>query len=82
MKRVFLCDRTLCRQTGAYSFKEKIEIARQLENLSVDGVELPIIENIRTDVLLVKTISSFVKNSVLSVDAGGTLIDTAHVYGD
>ena len=72
MKRVFLCDRTLCRQTGAYSFKEKIEIARQLENLSVDGVELPIIENIRTDVLLVKTISSFVKNSVLSVDAGGT----------
>ena len=25
MKRVFLCDRTLCRQTGAYSFKEKIE---------------------------------------------------------
>lgn len=72
MKRVFLCDRTLCRQTGAYSFKEKIEIARQLENLSVDAVELPIIEHIRTDVLLVKTISSFVRNSVLSVDAGGT----------
>ena len=72
MKQVLLCDRTLCRQSGAYSFKEKIEIARQLENLSVDAVELPIIEHIRTDVLLVKTISSFVKKSVLSVDAGGT----------
>ncbi len=72
MKQVVLCDRTLCRPGGAFSFKEKIEIARQLENLSVDAIELPVIENVRTDVLLVKTISSFVKKAVLSVDAGGT----------
>ena len=72
MKQVLLFDSTLCRENGAYSFKEKIEIARLLENLAVDAVELPLIENIRTDVLLVKTISSFVKKSVLSVDAGGT----------
>ncbi|MBQ7541315.1 MAG: hypothetical protein IJT44_03375 [Clostridia bacterium] len=72
MKQILLCDRTLCRQNGAFSFKEKIEIARLLENLSVDAVELPVIENVRTDVLLVKTVSSFVKKSVLSVDAGGT----------
>ena len=72
MKHVLLCDRTLCRPNGTYSFKEKIEIARQLENAAVDAVELPVIENVRTDVLLAKTISSFVKSSVLSVDAGGT----------
>lgn len=73
MKHVLLCDRTLCRQSGTYSFKEKIEIARQLENLAVDAVELPVIENVRTDVLLARTVSSFVKKSVLSVDAGGTM---------
>ena len=72
MKRVLLCDRTLCRKGHAYSFKEKIEIARLLENLCVDAVELPAIEQVRADVLLVKTISSFVKKSVLSVDAGGS----------
>lgn len=73
MRHVLLCDRTLCRQSGTYSFKEKIEIARQLENLAVDAVELPVIENVRTDVLLARTVSSFVKRSVLSVDAGGTM---------
>ena len=72
MKQVVLCDRTLCRPGSAFSFKEKIEIARQLENLCVDAIELPLIENVRTDVLLVKTVSSFVKKAVLSVDAGGT----------
>lgn len=78
MNHVRLCDRTLCRQSGTYSFKEKIEIARQLENLAVDAIELPVIENVRTDVLLVHTVSSFVKNSVLSVDAGGTAEGVEH----
>ena len=72
MKQVFVCDRTLCRPGSAFSFREKIEIARQLENLRVDAIELPVIENARTDVLLVKTISSFVRKAVLSVDAGGS----------
>lgn len=63
---------TLCPSHGSYSFKEKIEIARQLGNLGVDAVEIPEIKNVRTDVLLVKTVSSFVKKSVISVDAGGT----------
>lgn len=67
-----IADRTLCKSESGYSFKEKIEIARQLENLRVDVVELPQIENIKTDTLLVKTVASFVKNSVLSVNAGMT----------
>ena len=72
MKRVLLCDQTLCRKGHSYSFKEKIEIARLLETLCVDAVELPAITQVRADVLLVKTIASFVKKSVLSVDAGGS----------
>ncbi|MEE0946285.1 MAG: alpha-isopropylmalate synthase regulatory domain-containing protein [Acutalibacteraceae bacterium] len=70
MKNIIIADTTLCSEEVKYSFKEKIEIARQLENLNVDIIELPSIENVRTDILLVKTVSSFVKNSVISVGSG------------
>lgn len=72
MKQIKIADTTLCRKEGAFSFKEKIEIARQLEKLCVDVIELPEIENAKTDILLVKTISSFVKKSVISVAAGSS----------
>ena len=68
--KIKICDKTLCREDSAFSFKEKIEIARQLQKLCVDAVELPAIENVKSDTLLVKTIASFVKDSVISVCAG------------
>lgn len=70
--KIRIADRTLCKEGNAFSFKEKIEVARQLEKLCVDVVELPQIENVKTDTLLVRTIASFVKNGVLSVNAGYT----------
>ncbi len=70
MKQIKIADATLCRENSHFSFKEKIEIARQLENLNVDVIEFPEIINAKVDILLVKTISSFVKNSVISVAAG------------
>lgn len=73
MKTVKILDATLVREEGAFSFKEKIEIARQLERLNVDVIEIPEIENEKTDILFVKTASSFVKDSILSVAAGKTL---------
>ena len=70
MKQIKIADATLCRENSHFSFKEKIEIARQLENLNVDVIEFPEIANARADILLIKTVSSFVKNSVISVAAG------------
>lgn len=70
--KIRIADKTLCREGNGFSFKEKIEIARQLEKLCVDVVELPEIENVKTDTLLVRTIASFVKNGVLSVKTGMT----------
>lgn len=67
MKQIRLADTTLCQ--GNYTFKEKIEIARQLEKLGVDVIELPAIEDLRADTLLVRTMASFVKNATLSVGA-------------
>ncbi len=73
MNRIQIADTTLCPQGNAYSFKEKLEIARQLENLHVDIIELPEITGGKTDTLLVRTISAFVKESILSVAAGSTM---------
>ena len=70
MKHIRIADTTLCQ--GNYTFKEKIEIARQLEKLGVDVIELPAITEVRSDTLLVRTMASFVKNSTLSVAAGIT----------
>ena len=72
MRKVRISDTTLCSGEVSYSFKEKIEIARQLENLKIDIIELGAIENARTDILLVKTISSFVKTGIISVAGGMT----------
>ena len=64
--KIKIADRTLC--TGSnLGFKEKIEIARQLEKLGVDAIELPKIENDKADTLLIRTIASFVKAGVISV---------------
>lgn len=73
MKNINVADMTLCRNTSALSFKEKIEIVRQLEKLNVNAIELPAIENKKTDILLVRTISSFVQSSIVSVAAGMTV---------
>ena len=72
MKHIQIADTTLCREGKAFSFKEKLEIARQLEKLKVDIIELPEIQNPKTDILFVRTAASFVKQSVLSVAAGKT----------
>ena len=68
MKRIYVSDMTLVKSNNL-SFKEKIEIARQLDNLKVDVIELDKIKNITADTLLIKTVSAFVKNSAISVGA-------------
>ncbi len=70
--KIKIFDRTLCREDRTFSFKEKIEIARQLEKLNVDTVEISEIDNIKSDTLLIRTIASFVKGAVLSVAVGST----------
>ena len=69
MKKVIVADATL-HQNGTYGFKESIEIAKQLEKLKVDIIEMPRITDEAKDVLLVKTVASFVNESAISVDGG------------
>lgn len=72
MKKILIADTTLCREGSTFSFKEKIEIARQLQRLDVDVIEIPEIKNTRADILFVRTVSAFVKTAILSVAAGMT----------
>lgn len=52
------------------SFREKIEIAKLLEQLNVDIIELNPIENAMADTLLIKSICLAVSNSVIAVPVG------------
>lgn len=73
MKQIKISDVTLCDVKNNLSFKQKLEIARKLERLGVDAIELSEIGTSKADTLLVRTIASFVKNSVISIAATTSL---------
>ena len=72
MKQITIADISLTQRADKLSFKEKIEIARHMDNLQIDVIEMPEIQNPATDCLMIHTISAFVKNSILSVGTGLT----------
>ncbi|MBQ3284516.1 MAG: hypothetical protein IJH40_02630 [Ruminococcus sp.] len=69
MNHIKIAETTLSDAKSTLSFKQKLEIARKLERLGVDAIELPEIGVTKADSLLVRTAASFVKGSVLSVAA-------------
>ncbi len=66
MKTVKICDLTLLKFEKTLSFKEKLEIARHLDNLKADVIYMPEIVNQVADSLLIRTVCSLVKNSTVS----------------
>lgn len=70
MRKISIADMTI--RESAMSFKEKLEVAKQMDKLGVDVIELPQIKDGKTDTLLIKTIAGLVKNSVLACAVGMT----------
>lgn len=69
MEKIRISDVTM-KQTAegfALSFKEKIELAKLLDKLGVDVIELEGIENIRIDSLRIKSIAAAVGESTVAV---------------
>ena len=68
MKTVKLIDMTLCEaaalRENALTFKDKLEVARNLDRLRVDAIELPPMNGSRADQLSGKTIASLVSTSL------------------
>ena len=86
MKRINIADITL-RSSAisggfALSFKEKLEIARHLEKLGADVIELPPIADPKTDSLLIRTIASFLTKSTLSLGTGLSAESVEASWGD
>ena len=76
MKTVHISDITLREiahnRSAALSFKERVEVARTLDRLQVDTIELPAIQDEKADVLSNKTIASVVGSARLSALTGLT----------
>ena len=76
MKTIYISDVTLREagkdRTGTLSFKERVEIARSLDRLQVDAIELPPIGDAKSDTLSNKTIASVVTSACVSAAAGVT----------
>ncbi len=72
MRKIVISDVTLrqgtTRNSTALSFKEKIEIAKQLDKLNLNVIETaPISEtSAKTDILFLHTIAPIIKNSIIS----------------
>ncbi len=71
MERLLITDVTLKEieksSDFSLSFREKIEIAKLLDKVNVSVIELSAIKKEKTDVLLIKSIASCVKNSIVAV---------------
>ena len=71
MNKVSICDSTVRKLTtgrnNTLSFKEKLEVAKLLDRLCVDVIELDEIKNSKVDSLLIKSVASAVKNSTIAV---------------
>lgn len=76
MKTIKIADMTLRQaassQSFSLSFKEKLELVRELDRLGTDVIETAPITDGKTDALLIRTLASITKNSVLSCAAGLT----------
>ena len=71
MNTIKVCDSTIRKlSTGrdiSLSFKEKLEVAKLLDKLCVDVIELDEIKNSKVDSLLIKSVVTAVKNSTVAV---------------
>ena len=69
MQKIMISDITMKQAAESFSlsFKEKIELAKLLDKLNVDVIELEGIANPRVDSLRIKSIAAAVKESIVAV---------------
>ena len=79
MNTIKIVDATIrqCTEGSTYpmSFKEKLEVAKIMDRLQVDVIELPRIAHPATDAILTKSIADVVNDAVVSCVVGNTVED-------
>ena len=69
MRNIRIADVTM-RENTALTFKEKLEVTKQLEKLRVDVLEVAPLSDEKADVLALRSMATLVKNGVLSCRVG------------
>lgn len=73
MRQILTADQTLFSPAArAAGFRQKLEAARKLDHLGVSAVETPKMTQDEADMLLMRSLCSTVKRSVLSCETGWT----------
>ncbi len=82
MKTIKISDVTMKQSAEGFSlsFKEKIELAKLLDKLNVDVIELEGIENARIDSLRIKSIAAAVSHAVIAVPVALSAESVASVW--
>lgn len=80
MKKIKITDKTMLNLDSSLSFRDKTEIAKQLDKLGADVIELPAVKNDKADMLLVKNIASITEKSAVSISTGYTKEAVACAY--
>ena len=83
MKKILISDISLSetfKKAGTLSFKEKLELAKKLNDLKVDAIEVGPLVNEKTDAVLIRTICTFVKNSVIAIACEPTIESINKAY--
>lgn len=75
-----ISDITLREKADVLSFKEKLELVKQLDKLKVDVIEAPVFTGGKTDILFLHTVAPIVLNSVLSCPTGITEDSVKEAY--
>ncbi|MFA5561081.1 MAG: alpha-isopropylmalate synthase regulatory domain-containing protein [Eubacteriales bacterium] len=84
MKKIFVSDFTLRQiaqsRGGALTFREKTNMARGLDSLGVDAIELAPLCGTKESVIINKTIASAVKNSAVCLSVGDSVEGIAEAW--
>lgn len=85
MKKIFISDVTLAKTIkgglSSFTFKEKTNIAKSLDMLGVDSIELsPLRKDSREDEISAKTLAQIIKNCCVKIPAGTCEEEIARAY--
>ena len=81
MRSITFSDQTMLTPAArAAGFRQKLEAARKLDHLGLTAVEMPKLSGQEADVLLMRSLCSTVKHSVLALHTGITAEDIAGAW--
>ncbi len=75
MKKIAICDTTLKNESKngfSFSFKEKLELIKQLDRLCVDVIEAAPLTGEKKDTIFLHTSAPLIKNSIFACPASLT----------